>query len=200
MKKESKDSSDYKKVKLYKKNTSDKKNNYKWILIITLWTFAISSLVSYASDIVISNVDIIFALIILVLIILLGIMFDIIGVSVTAADETPFHSMASRKVKGARTAVKLIRNADKVSNFCNDVIGDICGVISGGTGAVITEKIVKLSGGDNKVIIAIAMAALIASITVGGKAMGKHFAINQSNNIIYKVAWFIETLNGKNKK
>ena len=61
----------------------------------------------------------------------LGIVFDIIGVAVTAADERPFHSMAAHKTPGAREALGLIRRANKVSSFCNDVVGDICGIISG---------------------------------------------------------------------
>jgi CBS domain containing-hemolysin-like protein len=144
-----------------------------------------------------SNVNLFFAFIILIAIILFGILFDIIGVAVTAAEEVPFHSMASRKVKGAKTAVKLIRNADKVSNFCNDVIGDVCGVISGGTGAVIIGKIIGASNIHNKLILTLAISATIASITVGGKAFGKNFAISESNNIIYFVAWIIESIKKK---
>ncbi|WDC83794.1 hypothetical protein PL321_14940 [Caloramator sp. mosi_1] len=84
-----------------------------------------------------------FCFFVLISIIFVGIIFDIIGVAVTAAEEAPFHSLASRKVKGAKTAVKLIRNADKVSNFCNDVIGDICGVVSGAAGAIIISKLIS---------------------------------------------------------
>ena len=37
----------------------------------------------------------------------------------------------------------LIRNAGKVSSFCNDVIGDISGVISGTASALIVFNITK---------------------------------------------------------
>lgn len=107
--------------------------------------------------------------------------------------------MASRKVKGARTSVTLIRNADKVSNFCNDVIGDVCGVISGGAGAIIIGKIITAGGIDYrmKAILTLGISALIASLTVGGKAIGKNFAISQSYNIVYSVAWFLDTVRRK---
>ncbi|MCX7884400.1 MAG: hypothetical protein N2448_05145 [Caloramator sp.] len=186
-----------KKIKFYTKRTGNKNSNYKWIIGITLWTFLISSFISFISNAILSNVGIFIAFIILVIIILIGILFDIIGVSVTAADEVPFHSMASRKVKGAKTSVFLIRNADKVSNFCNDVIGDVCGVVSGATGAVIISKIIISTNIQNKTILTLSISALIASLTVGGKAIGKNFAISQSNNIVYGVAWFLETLKGK---
>lgn len=186
-----------KRAKLYPKRVSGGEKNYKWIIGIIIWTFIISSLISFISDLLLSNVNLLVAFFILVVIIVIGILFDIIGVAVTAADEVPFHSMASRKVKGSKIAVTLIRNADKVSNFCNDVIGDVCGVISGGTGAVIIEKIITTSGINNKTVLTLAISALIASMTVGGKAFGKNFAISQSNNIVYSVAWFVETIKGK---
>lgn len=184
-------------IKLYKKNISGANFNFKWVIGIICWTFLISALISYTSDLLLSNVELLVAFIILITIIFMGIIFDIIGVAVTAADETPFHSMASRKVKGARTSVNLIRNADKVSNFCNDVIGDVASVISGTIGAVIIGRILQITGVEYKTLLTLALSALIASITVGGKAIGKFFAITQSNNIVYSVAWMAETLKRK---
>ena len=60
----------------------------------------------------------------------MGIFFDIIGVAVTVANEHEFHAKATKKVKGSKDSIKLIRNAPKVANICADVIGDICGVLS----------------------------------------------------------------------
>jgi Mg2+/Co2+ transporter CorB len=193
------DNNDKKRIKFNKKRTSDKKSNRKWIVGIIIWTFVISSLISFVSDILLSRVGLLIAFFILILIIITGIAFDIIGVAVTAAEEVPFHSMASRKVKGAKTSVALIRNADKVSNFCNDVIGDICGVVSGGAGAVLIGKIITIGGIDDrhKTILTLSISAVIASMTVGGKALGKNFAITQSNNIVYSVSWFLDTLRRK---
>lgn len=183
-----------KKIKLYKKKTSDKNTNIKWIVLIIIWTFIISASISFVSNSLLSGVGIFFAFFVLVSIILIGIIFDIIGVAVTAAEEAPFHSLASRKVIGAKTAVKLIRNADKVSNFCNDVIGDICGVVSGAAGAIIISKLISKGISNNETVLALIVSATIASLTVGGKAIGKNFAMTQSNNIVYKTAWIIETI------
>ena len=47
-----------------------------------------------------------------------------------------YHAMSSKKIKGAKKAVSFKKNADKVSSFCNDVIGDICGIISGSAGEI----------------------------------------------------------------
>ena len=71
----------------------------------------------------------------------LGIVFDMIGIAAASGTEREFHSMAAHKVRGAREAVWMLRNAEKVSSICNDVVGDICGIISGATGALIAANL-----------------------------------------------------------
>jgi hypothetical protein len=114
-----------------------------------------------------------------------------IGVAVTSSDEQPFHSMSSRRIKGAKTAVKLKKNADKTSSFCNDVIGDICGIISGAVGASIASSI-SLKFNIPIFISSLFITALIASLTIGGKAIFKSIAINKSNEILYEFAKVID--------
>jgi CBS domain containing-hemolysin-like protein len=175
-----------------------KKNDYKkWVIVIVLWTLVISTLISLLANVVLQAVNLFLALIILVFIIFIGIISDLIGVAVTAANEIPFHSMSSRKVKGAKEAVNLVRNADKVSNFCNDVIGDICGVISGAVGALILVKVIfwtQLTGDNIDIIIGSIIGAIIAALTVGGKAIGKSIAIGKSNEIVFAVARVINLM------
>ena len=124
------------------------------------------------------------AFVILFIIIFIGIIFDVIGVAVTSADEKPFHSMAARKVPGAQEAIHLLRNAERVSSICNDVIGDICGVISGSASATIAVQILQNFSFTLPQIISLVMSALVAGLTVGGKAMGKTFAINSCTEIV----------------
>ena len=131
------------------------------------------------------------AFVILLMIVFLGIAFDIIGVAVTSADEKPFHSMAARKMPGAQEAIKLLRNAERVSSICNDVIGDICGVVSGSAAATITAQILTNFTFTWPRMIMLMMSALVAGLTVGGKAIGKTFAINSCTKIIYQVGKMI---------
>jgi len=127
----------------------------------------------------------------LVVIILIGVIFDIIGVAVAAADEAPFHSMATKRVSGSRQAVFLIRNADRVASFCNDVVGDVAGTLSGALGAAIVFRIV--SGTPlNKALLDMVMVAMVAALSVGGKAAGKGLAIRRANSIILKVGRIIQ--------
>ncbi len=172
-----------------KKKEKKKKEtvNIKWIFQIALISFLISIFMSLFSEVMLSNVTLLLSIIITLIFIILGILFDIIGVSVTSSDEKVFHSMNSRKVKGANIAVKFKKNADKVSSFCCDVIGDICGVISGSCGVVIATNLIKLTN-INSLVITLLTTAIIASLTITGKALGKSFAINKSNIILYEFA------------
>ncbi|PNT93144.1 Mg2+ and Co2+ transporter CorB [Clostridium thermosuccinogenes] len=192
---------DEKKVKFKLNLLGSGGNNKKWSLIITLVSFFLSASMSVIASNILGNVGILVSFFVVFAIIVINILFDIIGTAVTAADEAPFHAMASRKVYGAKQAIKLIRNADKVSNFCNDVIGDICGVISGTASTYIVLKIAADSESLRGVVVNLIMTGMVASFTVGGKAFGKSLAIENSNYIIYKVAIIINffklKINGK---
>lgn len=174
-----------------KHKTKTKKTvNVKWIITIFLSTVVISALFSTVSNALLGEATLIAAFFILLAIILIGIIFDIIGVAVTAADPKPFHSMAAHKEPGAKEALKMLKNAEKVSSFCNDVVGDICGVISGTASASIVVLMMTGMGSLSGIsrVVEIAMAALVSGLTVGGKAIGKSFAMGQSTKIVHMAA------------
>ena len=175
-----------KKKEKIKKEKVDK----KWIFLIIGITFIISFCLSFVANSLIPNLSLVFGIIITLIFIGIGILFDIIGVAVTTADEAVFHSMNSRKVKGAKVAVHFKKNADKVSSFCCDVIGDICGVISGAAGTAIAAILITQYH-THLVITGLLITAIISSLTIGGKAIGKSFAINKSDIILYEFAKFI---------
>ncbi|MDO9573442.1 MAG: hypothetical protein Q7I94_00495 [Candidatus Contubernalis sp.] len=132
--------------------------------------------------------SLIISFIILLLVVIIGIIFDIIGIAATAADETPFHAKAAKKVFGAKSAIYLVRNADQVANFCNDVIGDISGIVSGVIGAALVVRFVSEQPGLDRALFSVAMTGLIASLTVGGKAAGKIIALERANSIIFMIS------------
>lgn len=174
-----------------------KEENLKWVIWVTIITFILSSGLSAISSIILEDSNIFISLLIVLVIVLLGIVSDTIGIAVTAADEPPFHSMASRKLYGAKQAIKLIRNANKVSSICNDVVGDICGVISGAASGFIVVSITVAYGGLMETFASIAITGAVASLTIGGKAIGKTLAIERSNYIVYKVAVILKFLIGR---
>ncbi len=168
-------------------------NHYRWALTAFVMAVALSGLLSLSSEAILENADLLLALLILALFIGLGILFDIIGVAVTAADPRPFHSMAAHKEKGAKEALKLLRNADRVSSVCNDVVGDICGIVSGSTAAVIVAALQRDLSTTN-VMISIGVTALISGLTIGGKALFKKVAINECTAVVYRVARIMHAL------
>ena len=177
-----------------KKKTTQKKNNHRWAITVFFIAVLLSSTISFLSSTVMEDAELVEAFIVLLFIVFLGILFDIIGVAVMSASEKPFHSMAARKVPGAAEALKLLRNAEEVSNFCNDVIGDICGVVSGSASAVIAVK--ALTQVKSDMLSQLIMSALVAGVTISGKAFGKTIATSQSTNIVHivsKIIYYIKS-------
>ena len=158
--------------------------NTRWVLTITCISLLLSMTMSYASNEALSNANTVLSFAVLFLFIGLGILFDMVGVAATSATEKAFHSMAAHKVRGAREAVWMSRNAEKVSSICNDVVGDICGIISGATGALIVTNLTAGMGGGMVVVTSLLITGLISALTIGGKAAGKGIAIAFSGKVL----------------
>ena len=162
----------------------------RWAGTVFCMAIVLSAALSLASEAMLDGADIAFALAILCIFIGIGIVFDVLGVAVTAADAKPFHSMAAHKEKGAKEALMLLRNASHVSSVCNDVVGDICGIVSGTTGAVIVVQLQHALNSRN-VLISVLFTALISGLTIGGKAIGKTFAMTKSTKVVYLAGRFL---------
>jgi CBS domain containing-hemolysin-like protein len=164
-------------------------------ILIGFGTLVLSVIFNLGSQFMLDFLDsIVFKFILLFIIILIGVFFDIIGVSAAAASEGPAHAQAATRIFGARQAVKIIRNADRVSSFCNDVVGDVCGILSGAIGTAILFELIFNNAGVEDLVFSTLMTASIASLTVGGKAAGKSLAIANANDIILKVGMFIAVI------
>lgn len=161
-------------------------SNFKWFIIVSLLTFFLSLFFSFISTTAINDLEIIPAIIILIVVIAMGILFDLIGVAVTVAREEEFHARASKKIRGSKKAIRLIRNSAIVSNICADVIGDIAGVLSGAISAIITLKITAYYGLTFN--LQFLLSAIVASLTVGGKAITKNIAKENSTVIVSAVS------------
>ena len=186
-------------------NLTKKERNktVRWVVTIFFVTILVSGTISFTSDLLMANSSMLVAFIILLTIVLIGIVFDVIGVAVTSADEKPFHSMAARKVPGAQESIRLLRNAERVSSICNDVVGDICGVVSGSASATIAAQVLRNFEFSAESIIPLVMSALVAGVTVGGKAVGKTVAMKSCTNIVHgvgKIVWVFRHLHKPQQK
>ncbi|MDB5056258.1 MAG: rane protein [Bacilli bacterium] len=163
------------------------KNSLRWSVLISLVTFIMACAFTVASTSILDGVSWGIGMLIVIFLILIGIFFDILGLAAAAANEIPFHGMASEKVNGSKQAIYIVRNADRFSNFCNDVIGDITSVISGAAVTVVVIKLFSTFGaGDEllRTVVTVIFTAVVSALTVGGKAMGKSFAIHYSTPVV----------------
>lgn len=166
-----------------------KRGNVVSALIVAFFTFFIALTVSIGTEVLVKAVQNVWiAIVLLIIIIALGIFFDIIGTAAAAVTLPPFNAKAAKKVFGAYQAVKIAKNAGAVANYCNDVIGDISGTLSGAVGAGIVLSLEKMFSLPDLALVGAVMTSFIAAVAVGGKSLGKNIAIAKANNIIFRVA------------
>ncbi len=166
------------------KKDAKKKSRVKWVIIAFSLSFVISAVFSVAMGEVTANANVLVAVLLLLFFIALGIVFDMIGLAVATADASPFHSMAARKLRAGKKGVWLVANSDRVSSICNDIVGDICGVVTGAAGAAIVAKLFT----QGAFWYSLTVTSLISALTVGGKAACKNFAMQHSDRIVMVVA------------
>lgn len=172
-----------------------------WPLKIFVMAIALSLGFSVLSEFVMGVTGIVVAILVIILFVSIAIFTDMIGVAVTACSKEPFVAMCSKKVKGAKEGLMLIRNADKVASLCADVLGDVCGILSGAAGASIVARITKdFTNANLTILVASLVTAFIAGITIAGKALGKKTAINKCNTIILNVGKFLSVFTKKGSK
>ncbi len=185
-----------------KKKQENKKKKHKeiiWIASIFVITFILSAIFGLVSNSVVNNFSTFYAIITTIVIILIGVCFDMVGVAVVSDAEHSHHARAAKKHRGAKESLFVIKHADKVSNIVNDVVGDICGVLSGTLGAVIAISLSATFDID-LLLISVVVGAIVASLTVGGKAIGKAYAIKNSKSIVERVGKIINLFYKMDKK
>lgn len=177
-------------------NEKQKKVKIKWgyPLKVLLITFVMSFLLNISSEAVLSKVGLIVSILILIIFVGISIVFDMIGVAVTAGDIEPFLARASKKERGSKESIKLIKNAEKISSFCCDIVGDSCGILSGAVGANIVVRIYAQTGDFMSILVATIVSSVIAALTVFGKAMCKTYAVNNSDEIVFRVGKILNFL------
>lgn len=182
-----------------RKKTVKKKRNLWWLKAAVI-SFVLAGFFSFLSELTASADQIVVIILLLAFLILASILFDAIGVAVTSCDVPPIASMASRKVYGAKTALWLVKNSGTVSSICNDVIGDIFGIISGACSAAVVVKIAMTVGESWQRWLTIIISAVVSALTIGGKAFMKNIAINNSKDFVMFVARVISVFNKDERK
>ena len=182
------DKSDIPKRKKFKvpHPNSNVSTSHKWTVIVLALSFILSVFFSFVTSAAMQSITIFFAFILLLVIIAVNILFDMVGTAVQSAEEKPFHSLASRKVPGARESISVIRHAPQLANMCCDVIGDIAGIISGATTALIVTELVAMFNLKG-MLPSLILTGLVGALTIGGKAMSKGISMQNGNSIVFIV-------------
>ena len=175
------------------------------MLVTTIWTFFLAIIFGFITHYLLNEVKSLpVSFLILLFVVAIGIVFDLVGTASAAANIAPLNAKAARRVTGARRAVYLVKNAEQVANFCNDVVGDISGIISGTIAALIVFKLVSFFPTHMaEFYLGILLTAVVAAITVGGKAWGKSIAIKYSTEVILLAGLIVTKLEnpfGRQKK
>lgn len=177
----------------------------RWSIVISIWTFFTAVGISMISELLLRETNLLLALATLFCIVVIGAVADVIAVAITAAELSPFTSMAAKKVYGARKGIEMIQNADKYANFFSDVVGDVLGYVAGMAGAALVFQIIALSDRLTPLesVVSVLVAGLSSAAIVGSKAIGKNIAIHNSTKIVLgfgKALTFISEMNLKKRK
>ena len=184
-----------KQEKLPKKKKQKKKIMPPWLswgIGVLFLSFALTVLFSFLTEISIKGSPVYICVIVLIVLLILNIGCDMLANAIITCQPDPFHAMASNKIKGAKRAVTLCRNATKLGSIFADVIGDICGIVSGAAGTALVVYVAAKTDGDIwEIVASIGVSAVIGALTVGGKAIFKHFAIKYNKQIVFSFAKFL---------
>lgn len=174
-----------------KQDKKPKNRHWVWPTVAFVMAVVISLIFSMLSELALSHASVAIAVVVIVVFIVISVVFDMLGLAVASCNIEDFNAMASRKVKGSKQALSLVKHADRVSSVCNDVIGDVCGILSGAAGAVLLTKIVLTAGSFMEIFVPSLISAIIAGLTIGGKAMFKRLAITHATGITLGFAKFL---------
>lgn len=158
--------------------------SHSWTVIATVLSFALSVAFSVVTSVFMGNMGLLWAFVVLFAIIAVNILFDIIGTSVQNAEEPPFHSLSSRRVKGAVQSIAIIRHAPQIASICCDIVGDIAGIISGSASAVIVAELVVTFGWEG-ILPSLLLTGVVGALTIGGKAAFKGFSMKNANSVVF---------------
>ncbi len=168
---------------------------YRWAIKMFVVSICLSSLFSLLSQSVLSTLGASITGALILIFIFISVIFDMIGIAVTSCDEEFFLKKIEENAPGSQIGLKLCHHSEKVCSFCADVVGDICGILSGAGGACVIMNISQHFTSQNSVIlISTLVSSLIAGLTIFFKAIMKGRAIKHANQIILKIGKMFEKL------
>lgn len=179
-------------MKIYKNNkvstTSFSSRKNIWFAKISLLAFSSSLLLSLFSEIILGKSNVVIAIILLVVFMFFNVFSDMLGLAITSCQIEELKKQNLDK-KLFDNCLLLIKSSDKVSSIFCDVVGDICGILCGVSGTMISYIIAsQMDIASFKVFVGAIISATIAGLTVLFKAISKNYAVRNAGKIVKKIA------------
>ena len=127
----------------------------------------------------------------------MAVVFDMIAVAFTTISEDKL--LPYKDKKGYNMALSLCKNADKVASFGGDVVGDICGILSGAGGVSLVLNM-HLEGDELNLLVTCLVSSIIAGVTIFCKAIMKSYSIENCDKIAIKTGSYLEFGRKKQKE
>ena len=166
-----------------------KQNSTRWALKTFILSICLSIVFSVISQSLFPHLSVVMSIFVIVFFIVLSTVFDMVGVAVTSTDMDKLNQF--KDTKGYETAMRLALNTEKVSSFCGDVVGDICGILSGAGGVSLVLSM-HITEPNIYFIVTCVVSSLIAGLTIFCKAIMKGYAVSNAETVVIKTAKLLE--------
>lgn len=179
-----------------------KRRTYVWLICLTFLAIFVALVIGFVSEAFLGTNSIPVCIAIILVLLLVAFFGDIIAMAAISGDITHFNSMASRRIKGAKICVKLVKNGDRVASVLSDVLGDVTAIVSGSVGASLAFVILDNTTMHStlQALTIASVAAVISGIAILAKALAKMIGIKNSTRVIYATGRFLSFFQRKKNK
>jgi len=188
-----------KRDKIKEKKLQKQRRHAAWFTIVFSLSFAIAFGLGLAAQTTFGANSIIICIMIILALILIAFFGDMVSYAGAYADLAVFNSMASRGMKGAKIAVRLVKHNEKVSTILCDILGDVCAVVSGAVGVTLSFCIISHGNFSiwGQACTVAAVSAVISGATIAAKTISKVIARRHSTKIVITFGRLLRIFNRK---
>ena len=165
------------------------KNSTKWAFKVFILSISLSIIFSLVSQSLLPSLSPFFSIFVIVFFVFVSVIFDMVAVAFTSINKEQLDKFKNEN--GYVMAVKLCERADKVASFGGDVVGDICGILSGAGGVSLVVNI-NIQNTNLNLVVTCLVSSLIAGITIFCKAIMKTYALQNCEQIAIMTGVYLE--------
>ena len=165
------------------------KNSTKWAFKVFVLSISLSIIFSLFSQSLLPSLSPFFSIFVIVFFVFVSVIFDMVAVAFTSINKEQLDKYKNEN--GYVMAVKLCERADKVASFGGDVVGDICGILSGAGGVSLVVNM-NIQDANLNLLVTCLVSSLIAGITIFCKAIMKTYALQNCEQIAIVTGVYLE--------